>query len=139
MTLLLSLTLIVFGASWIRRLGGVGVPDMIERTFLLGAPLPLILSLAVPAGIGLACGFGGECAVWMRRVSWSGVRLSIPLLLVGAVLIVRARKSGRPWGWPLGSAVIVAAAPAIIVSIAYLLLSTLSVVLPALLRISRQP
>lgn len=106
----------------LRARGGRHTPDRLERTYLAAAPLPLILALVVPAVIGFTTGFDAHNRLWIARANWWGIGLSIGLLVAGVGLIRRAVRSGRPWGWPLGGAVVVAAAPVVIFAVSYALL-----------------
>ncbi len=123
MVLPLLVVLVLALALAMRAVGGVHLPDSLERLYLVLAPVPLALSLLLPAVIGLVWGFGVASKTWINRFSWLGVGLSLILGLTGAALISRAVQRGQPWGWPLGSAVMLAAGPVLVVLLSYALLS----------------
>ena len=113
---------VVAVAFALRARGGRHTPDRLERTYLAAAPLPLMLVLVLPATLGFTMGFDAHNRVWITRANWSGIGLSMGLLVAGVGLIGRAVRSGRAWGWPLGGAVVVAAAPVVIFAVSYALL-----------------
>lgn len=119
-----ALVLVVVALAFVLRArGGRRTPDRLERMYLAVAPLPLVLVLLVPALIGFTQGFDGHSRPWINRANGVGIGLSVGLLLTGGVLIVRAIRGDRAWGWPLAGGVLVAASPAVIVVITYALLA----------------
>jgi hypothetical protein len=86
---LLGLSVIVVVAIWIpARVGG-------PRLYRAIALVPLLLTMAVPVPFALAEGGPDD---WTRTtvltVSRAGIALSVVLLMIGAVLTIRAAMSG---------------------------------------------
>jgi hypothetical protein len=123
MVLPVLVVVLVALAFVLRTRGRRHTPDRLERVYLVAAALPLSLALAVPALVGVTMGFDAHSRPWIDRANAIGMGLSVGLLAIGVGLIVRAVRRGRAWGWPLGGAVLVAAAPAIIVAVTYAVLT----------------
>ncbi|MGH9382900.1 MAG: hypothetical protein ACRD2N_01200 [Vicinamibacterales bacterium] len=95
--------------------GGEGRGDTLERAYVAIAGLPLALSILAPLAIGLSWGYGPSSKWWIDRLGWAGLVLSLALGSAGVVLIGRSAACGRRWAWPLGAAVVIAAAPGMLV------------------------
>jgi hypothetical protein len=130
MLLPLFVVVLIAVAFVLRARAGRASPDRVERVFLAAAALPLVLVIAVPALVGLTVGFDGHSRPLIEHANLAGIGLSAILVVAGVVLIVRARRERRSWGWPLGGAVLVAAAPVVIVALTYVLFSLAAVLLP---------
>jgi hypothetical protein len=119
---ILGLVLFLFAAGFtLAWVGGSGSLRGAERAYLALAPLPATLTLVAPAAIGVARGFDSASRTWINGLSWTGVGLSVVLTAIGIGLIARAATRSARWGWPLGGAVVLAAAPAMLIAVTYLL------------------
>jgi hypothetical protein len=130
MLLPLLVVVMIALAFLLRARAGRESPDRVERLYLAAAALPLVLVIAVPAVVGLTLGFDGHTRRLIDRANLTGIGLSVALVLAGGALIVRARRQRRGWGWPLGGALLVAAAPVVIVALTYALFTLAAVLLP---------
>ena len=82
----------------VRAIGGVHTADRAERTYVVLSPLPWIVSVIVPAAIGLLGGFGGYASqTLIRRSSWVGVGVSVLFAAVGLALVFRLVMRRSPW------------------------------------------
>jgi hypothetical protein len=109
--LLGAVLLVVAFAVLVRTVGGTRPASGIQRAYVMLTPLPLVLSIIVPAVVGLSVGFVGRHTVWLHGATWAGVVFSALLGLMGVVLIVQSKRRGEAWGWPLGASVVLAAMP----------------------------
>ena len=102
----------------LRAVGGVHAPSRGERIYVSLSPLPLVVSLVVPAVIGLTAGFSGpQQQALLRGSTWIGLGLSVLLGIVGLGLVLRLVKSRARWGWPLGASVVLAGSPFALVAV----------------------
>jgi hypothetical protein len=126
--ILLGLPIVLLlGALALRALGGVHAPSRGERLYVALSPLPLVTSLLVPALVGFGGGFSGASQrAWVRGATFAGLGLSLVLAATGLYLVLRLVNRRAPWGWPLGASVVVAASPALLVSLSSGLLWLLS-------------
>lgn len=97
--------------------GKAGPLTRAERTYLLCAPLPVLLAFVVPAGISLLFNDPVGARPWSVRVSATGAWLSGALLLVGLVLLGLRRSRGNPADRRLLMALLIATIPAFLVGI----------------------
>jgi hypothetical protein len=110
--------LVLVSVLVVRAVGGVHPVGRAERIYVALSPLPWVMSLVIPAAIGLIGGFSGLVAqTWIRRSSWIGVGVSVVFGVVGAALVGRLVARRSPWGWPLGASVLLAASPFLLVAV----------------------
>ena len=96
----------------LRAVGGVHVATRGERIYVSLSPLPLLVSVLVPAVVGMTAGFSGPNQQAMFRGStWVGVGLSLLLAIVGLGMVLRLVNRRAGWGWPLGASVVLAGSP----------------------------
>ena len=112
--------LIAFVAITARRLPA-GQLDAVERIYLLAAPLPVVLSLVLPAPIRLLSQGGAAPRVWGVRLSEAGGWLSVALIVAGALLLIRRSGQRQPWDRRLIFGLEVAALPAVMVGLVALM------------------
>ena len=109
--------LLLISALVVRAVGGVHTTDRTERIYVALSPLPWIVSIVIPAAVGLLGGFSGLAPqTWVRRSSWVGVGASVIFTAVGVALIVRLIARRSRWGWPLGASLVLAASPFLLVT-----------------------
>jgi hypothetical protein len=94
--------------------GQVGALTAAERTYLLCAPLPVLLTFVVPAAFSLLLHDPAGTRPWSDRVSAAGVWLSGGMLLVGLVLLGLRRSRKNPPDRRLLVALLIATIPALL-------------------------
>ena len=87
-----------------------GPLDVVERNFLVCAPVPIVLSLFLPGLIALS---GQAPRVWGTWLTRTGGWLSLALMMVGALLLVRRSLRQQVWERWLVLGLALAALPAV--------------------------
>lgn len=104
--------LIAVAAITARRLPA-GPLDVAERTYLWAAPVPVVLSLLLPAPIRLVSQASTAPLAWGVWLTQAGGWLSLVLIVVGALLLMRRSGRGQVWDRWLVFGLAVAALPAV--------------------------
>jgi hypothetical protein len=112
--------LIAFVAITARRLPASPL-DVRERIYLWAAPLPVVLSLLLPAPLRLLSQGGAAPRAWGIRLSQAGGWLSVALIVAGTLLLMRRSGQRQPWDRRLVLGLVVAALPAVLVGLVALI------------------
>jgi hypothetical protein len=114
MVFLILALLLVLGAILLRQIGKTGPLNEAELTYVKLATIPLVLAILVPALLRVAWN-DSDHRRWIQLAGTFGLLVSAAMGLWGILLVRRAVRRKRAWGWPLGGAVLVAGGPALVV------------------------
>lgn len=114
MVFLVLVLLLVLGAILLRQLGKTGPLNDTELMYVKLATIPLVLAILIPALLRLIW-TEADHKRWIELAGTLGLLVSAGMGLWGIMLVRRAMRRHRAWGWPLGGAVLVASGPALVV------------------------
>src|SRR5262245_8977348 len=99
--------------------------DPLEQLYLVAAPLPALLALALPGIVAGLVGGRGEAREWTLWLSRSGGWLSLAGIAAGAVLLYRRSRQRRAWDRRLVLALLLAGLPAALIGLVALMYAML--------------
>jgi len=114
MVFLVLVLLLALGAILLRQLGKTGPLNDTELMYVKLATIPLVLAILIPALLRLIWA-DPDHKRWIELAGTFGLLVSAGMGLWGILLVRRAMRRHRAWGWPLGGAVLVAGGPALVV------------------------
>jgi hypothetical protein len=114
MVFLVLVLLLILGAIFLRQFGKTGPLNDAELMYVKLATIPLVLAILVPALLHMVWG-DPDHKRWIQLAGTFGLLVSAAMGIWGIMLVRRAAKRRRAWGWPLGGAVLVAGGPALVV------------------------
>jgi hypothetical protein len=98
-----------------------GPLDTLERSYLVAAPLPVLLALVLPAPISQLMQANGSSQEWAAWLNAVGGWLSLALILAGTLLLVRRSGRQQKWDRRLLIGLLAAALPAIMITLVALM------------------
>jgi hypothetical protein len=114
MVFLVLALLLVLGAILLRQIGKTGPLNEAELTYVKLATMPLVLAIVLPALLRVVWS-DPDHKRWIQMAGAFGLLVSAAMGLWGILLVRRAVRRKRAWGWPLGGAVLIAGSPALVV------------------------